>query len=126
MVPSWKSYFLHSGTIFTLNLSPLNVLVKSCSIFSGFFTPTISYCFPGFFTPKTSQPPAVLEKALTVSHTFLGTSERASLTSKSSHSMSESFDMRFSLVNYSEILFLMSIFSCNILVISMKFTIKVL
>ena len=64
--------------------------VKSCSIFSGLSTPTISKVETFFSfssrTPRIIQPPVVLEKALTVSHMDLGRPPEASLTSKSFHS----------------------------------------
>ena len=70
------------------------VPTKSCSIFSALDTPAIwntedSWVFLSL-TPNTTTPPAVLENALTVSHTDFGRPPEASLTSKSSHSMSSS------------------------------------
>jgi len=45
------------------------------------------------FTPKTNHPPAVFEKAETVDQLFLGISDFASFTSKSSHSISSNFSI---------------------------------
>jgi hypothetical protein len=73
----------------TLNLFfPRSTVVSACSNFSGFSTPHTSKFLPVCFTPKTIHPPAALANAETVSQIFFGSSERASFTSKSSHSMS--------------------------------------
>ncbi len=84
-----------------------NVVTISCSICSGFGTPlTInSEPSPVFFSfaPRTIQPPAVLEKALTVSHMDLGRPPEASLTSKSFHSISLSLASSSSFVIFTRI-----------------------
>src|SRR3989338_6912205 len=87
--PSGNVYFLHTTSIILLNLVLfLSSVVKSCSIFVGEATPSISKKLPFLFIPKTSHPPAVFENAETVSQELFGISDLASLTSKSSHSIS--------------------------------------
>src|SRR5574344_1335201 len=84
--------------IFALNFSLRKVFRKSCSSFSGFFTPAISKVLPFCTMPKMSQPPLVLANAETVSHVFLGISEAAAFTSKSSHSISAILSINSALV----------------------------